>query len=235
MIDIHSHIIPGVDDGARNFEDSVQIVRWLASQGVTDVIATPHYVYETDYVSPRAQNLQLLEGLKDRLVDEGVDVKVYLGNEIYIDRDIARLIRAGEMSTMADSEYLLVELPLNDEYSDWEDILIDLMNRGYQVILAHPERYEIVQKDYEIVKRLHEAGILLQCNLASLVGRYGKRAQKIIRKIAKDKMIFALGSDVHRRGRSDYLVLAQKKLARYYDARELNQLLVVNPSKILME
>ena len=235
MIDIHSHIIPGVDDGARNFEDSVQIVRWLASQGVTDVIATPHYVNETDYVSPRAQNLQLLEGLKDRLVDEGIDVKVYLGNEIYIDKDIARLIMAGEMSTMADSEYLLVELPLNDEYPNWEDILMDLMNRGYQVILAHPERYEIVQKDYEIVKRLYEAGILLQCNLASLVGRYGKRAQRIIRKIARDKMIFALGSDIHRRGRNDYLVLAQKKLAKYYDAKELNQLFVVNPSKILME
>lgn len=235
MIDIHSHILPGVDDGARNFEDSVQIVRWLASQGVTDVIATPHYVNETEYVSPRARNLQLLEGLRDRLVDEGIDVKIYLGNEIYIDRDIAKLIRAGEMSTLADSEYLLVELPLNDEYPDWEDILMDLMDRGYRVVLAHPERYAIVQEDYEIVKRLYDAGILLQCNLASLVGRYGRRAQKVIRKLAKDKMIWALGSDVHRRGRSDYLVLAQKKLAKYYDARALNRLLTVNPGKILLE
>ena len=235
MIDIHSHILPGVDDGARTFEDSVRIVKWLAMQGVTDVIATPHYVNETEYVSLRAQNLSLLIKLMKELKSENIGVNLYLGNEIYIDRNVAELLRLRKISTLADSKYLLVELPLNDEYPDWEDILMDLMARGYRVVLAHPERYAIVQKDYEIIKRLHDAGILLQCNLASLVGRYGKSAQKIIRKLAKDKMIFAFGSDVHRCGRSDYLVLAQKKLNRYYNKRELNQLLVVNPSRILIK
>lgn len=233
MIDIHSHILPGIDDGARTFEDSIEIVRELASQGITDVIATPHYANETSYMSPCEYNESLLLELKKGLVAEGIKVNIYLGNEIYIDGQAEEFIKAGKVSALAGSKYLLVELPLHEEYQSYEDILGSLMDAGYKVILAHPERYEIVQKDYGVVEDLYKMGILLQCNVCSILGKYGKDAKKLVRRLAKDKMIFAFGSDIHRCSHSDQLKRAQKKIARYYNDQELEKVLVKNPRKIL--
>ena len=233
MIDIHSHILPGIDDGSRDIAESVDIVRQLARQGVTDVIATPHYMDGTSFVSPRRVNLKLLEELKQALTDEGLRVNLYLGNEIYISDNILELVKAGKMSPLAESKCLLIELPLDDEFPNYEDYLQEIMDQGYQVILAHPERYIIAQEDYEIILQLHKMGILFQCNAGSIVGRYGKSAKKVMKKMAKDKLIFALGSDIHRCGRTDYITLAEKKLAKYYTEHELRWLLVGNPRKII--
>ena len=233
MIDIHSHILPGIDDGARTLYDSVEIARELASQGITDIIATPHYVNETKYVSPRGHNRRLLMELRKKLAEEGVKVNVYLGNEIYIDEEIEKLIKMGKISTLADSRYLLVELPLHEKYQNYEDVLGSLLNVGYQVVLAHPERYEIVQEDYGVAKELYEMGVLFQCNLCSIVGKYGKNARKMIRKLAKDKMIFAFGSDIHRCSRTNQIKVAQRKIAKYYNGAELERVFVKNPRKIL--
>ena len=234
MIDIHSHILPGIDDGSRDIAESIDMVRKLVRQGVTDIVATPHYMDGTSFVSPRKTNLKLLEELKQALNDEGVKVNLYLGNEIYISDNMLELLKAGKMSAMADSKYLLVELPLDDEYPNYEDFLLELMNHGYKVILAHPERYTIIQKDYEVVKNLHEMGVLMQCNINSIVERYGKSAKKVVKRMAKDKLIFAFGSDIHRCGRTDYITLAEKKLAKYYTEHELRWLMVGNPKKIIM-
>lgn len=238
MIDIHSHILPGVDDGARTFTDSVDMVRDLVSMGVTDIIATPHYIRETRYISPRRKNRVLLEELKKFLADEGISVNVYLGNEIYIDADIDNFVKRGEMSTMAGSKYLLVELPLNETFSNYQDILMELIDDGYKVILAHPERYSIVQNDYNIANELYEMGVLFQCNFGSILGKYGAGAKKIIKKMIKDRMIFAFGSDIHHSSGADkikkYYDQVFKKLSKYYDKNELNKVLVDNPRKIII-
>ena len=233
MIDIHSHILPGVDDGARTFDDSIAIADWLVRQGVTDLIATPHYIDETIYVSPRATNLELMDELQRRLGASGIHLNLYLGNEIYICENIAELVEAGKMSPLAGSDYLLVELPLNGDFPNYEDHLCALMGIGYKVILAHPERYATVQEDYQKVLDLYEDGILLQCNLRSILGTYGKEAERTVKRLAKDRLIFTFGSDTHRPGRMDYLTLALKKLGKYYNERELNQVLEANPRMIL--
>lgn len=233
FIDIHSHFLPGIDDGAETVAESLDILRWLAGQGVTDVIATPHFVNETNYVSTRAHNQKLLKEMQEHLAEEGLAINIYLGNEIYIDGKILDLFKERKITTLAGSVYLLVELPLNDEFPNYEDHLLDLMNRGFKVVLAHPERYGIFQKDYEKAQRLREAGILFQCNLGSIIGKYGKNAQKLIKKFAKDKMIFAFGSDVHHSGRKEYFALVRKKLSKYYSEAELRQILVTNPNRII--
>ena len=130
MIDIHSHILPGVDDGARTLTDSVEIIRELAASGVTDIVATPHFVVETNYTAPKKTNTAILKKLREVLVDEGVDVRIFLGNEIYIDPSIENLIREGALSTMAGGKYILVELPIDIEYSNYYDILFGLIERS---------------------------------------------------------------------------------------------------------
>ena len=235
MIDIHSHILPGIDDGAKTFEDSLDILCGLHSQGITDVIATPHFVYGSSYESTRAENRQLLSQLRQHIKKGHLDINVHLGNEIYIDRDIATLLHRRTISSLADSKYLLVELPMSGEYQDYEDIILSLNYSGYQVILAHPERYHTVWKDFGILEDLAEQGILFQCNLGSIIGQYGKEPKKAIKKLAKAKLIFACGTDIHHRRDYTEIAKAQKKLARYYSEAELNDILVKNPAKILAD
>lgn len=233
MIDIHSHILPGIDDGAETLEDSITMIRELTEQGVTDIIATPHYVDETIYTSSRRENLHLLDELRRTLAEEKITVNIYLGNEIYICDKIDDLILFNKTSSLADSNFLLVELPMSGEFPNYEDILQDLINHGYKVILAHPERYTTFQNDFSLIERLHEMGILLQCNTGSFIRQYGKHAEKIATTLAKKNMIYALGSDMHHtRGSSD-ITLAIKKLHKYYKDDELEQILVNNPKTIL--
>ena len=233
MIDTHAHILPGIDDGAGTISDSVEIVRELAEQGVTDIIVTPHYVDETSYNSPRTKNIVLLNKVKQALKYEDINVRIYLGNEIYITEKIADLIRSGKLSAMAGGNYLLVELPLSGEYPGYEDIFLDLQNIGYKILLAHPERYSSVQENYNTLSDLHEIGVLFQRNTGSIIRQYGREAKKVIQKMAKDKLIFSLGTDIHRCRGEGYIDAAVKKLSKYYGEHGLRQILVVNPKRIL--
>ena len=233
MIDIHSHILAGIDDGAEALEDGLAIVRELASQGVTEIIATPHYIDETTYVSPKQKNQRLLTQLKKALKDEKIDVELYLGNEIYICNRIDNLVESGQIATMNGSEYILVEFPMSEKFPSYEDILHDLILKGYKVILAHPERYIITQDDFYILERLVEMGVLLQCNTGSFIRQYGKHAEKLAVKLAKKRMIFALGSDMHHTRKRNEIELAIKKLRKYYSEDDLEQILDKNPRKII--
>lgn len=233
MIDIHSHIIPGVDDGAETLVDSVDVVRELVAQGVTDIVATPHFVDGSVYVSPKEKNKELFGELVETLKAREIDVNIYLGNEIYITERIDQLIKSGVVSTLADSKYVLVELPLNGEYTNYEDILESLGFFGYQVILAHPERYGIFQEDYSKLMNLCEMGILLQCNIGSVIGKYGKDVKRQVKRLMKEKMVFCFGSDMHHARGKNEIVRAMKKMRKYYNDSELERVLVRNPRNIL--
>lgn len=233
MIDIHSHILPRVDDGAEALETSVAMVRELASQGVTDIIATPHFIDETIYASARRENLRLLDEVRRAIADERIEARLYIGNEIYINDKIDELIMFNRISALADSRCLLIELPMSGEFPGYEDTMRDLMRKGYMVILAHPERYTAVQEDFGILERLSEMGVLLQCNTGSFIRQYGKHAEKIAVQLAKRKMIFALGSDMHHTRGGEEITQAIKKLGKYYSNEELEQVLVSNAREII--
>lgn len=158
---------------------------------------------------------------------------MHLGNEIYINDNISELIERGEISPLAGGKYLLVELSLSGEYPNYEGIFDDLIRKGYKVILAHPERYSSVQNDFSKVENLAKMGVLFQCNLGSIVGQYGKHAKKTLKKLAKAKMIFAFGSDIHHPHATDEILLAKKKLSKYYSREELETVLYENPRKII--
>ena len=235
MIDIHSHILPGVDDGVKTLAGSIELIRELSRSGATDIIATPHYVSETRYVSRKDNNLRLLEEVKSALLAEQINVEIYLGNEIYIDPKIAKMVSEGTISSMAGSKYVLVELPLNKSYPSYRDILVDLLDMGYRVILAHPERYEIIQTSYNVLLELHSLGVLFQCNLGSVMGKYGIEAKTVVKRIMKDSLVFAFGSDAHHCHGVDYWVKAQKKVSRYCSERQFNQAMTLNPRKMLLK
>ena len=234
MIDIHSHLLYGIDDGSKSIEESVDIIRNLSNVGFTDIILTPHYIKDTNYSSPRKNNLKLLKGLQDKLKENDINVNLYLGNEIYINDNIYDLLKKGEISSLNDSRFLLIELPMSGEYNNYFDIFEDLINKGYRVVLAHPERYISFQNDFNKVLELENIGVLFQSNLESILGSYGKGAIKTIKKLLKSKKISFLASDIHHR-KHDYnkFLKAKKKIRHYLSKEELNILLNENPSKII--
>lgn len=233
MIDIHSHVLPGIDDGSKNMTMSLDILQGLEDQGVTDLICTPHYIAETSQVSPRSENEEILKKLQERAAKKGLKIKLYLGNEIYIDKEIPKLLRSKKISPLGKSKYLLVELPMSGEFQQYEDIILNLIQKKWKVVLAHPERYHSFQKDYRKIEELHRQGVLLQCNLGSFIGQYGRHAKKTAKKMAKDKLIYCVGTDIHRPRDYSEIDKAQKKLRKYYEFYELDAVLVQNPLKIV--
>lgn len=248
LVDIHSHILPGIDDGSKSLVDSLAILIGLKFQGFSEVILTPHYVPDTIYTSTRAKNLAIFRKLEQawteyekacdqesvRLGDEPpFKLKIHLGNEIYIDRQISELLKKKQISPLADSKYLLIELPMSGEFDDFEDIFDSLRLDGHQVILAHPERYSSTHHDSSILERLHENGVLFQCNYGSFIGQYGKNSQRLAKKLAKNRLIFALGTDIHRPRDYSEIAKSLKVLSKFYSAEELNEITAKNPRKIL--
>ena len=233
MIDIHNHLLYGIDDGSKSIEDSVKIIREMSKIGYTDIILTPHYISHSKYNSPRDKNLILLENLRNALGENGIDINLYLGNEIYINHHIGDLLDNGKISSLNGSKYLLIELPMNGEY-DYLDVFEDLIYDGYKVILAHPERYHAFQKDFDKIYDLEEIGVYFQCNIESILGSYGKGAIKMVKRMYKEKKVSFLATDIHHKKR-DYgkFDKAKKKIRKFLSSSEMEELLVENPSKII--
>lgn len=122
---------------------------------------------------------------------------------------------------------------MSGDYPGYYDIFLSLIRAGYKVILAHPERYSAFHRDFSLVTELYDMGVLLQCNLGSFVGQYGKTARKLVERLAKEKMIWAMGSDIHHLHGDRWIPSAVKKMSKYYSENELKEILDLNPRKIL--
>ena len=234
MIDIHSHLLFGVDDGSRTLEESVHVIKKLSEVGYTDIILTPHYINDSTYVSTREENLDVLKRLKVGLIRNNVNVNLYLGNEIYIDSEIANLLKNNIISSLNDTKYLLIELPMSGENEIYYDIFLDLINMGYKVILAHPERYISFQKDFNKIYELKELGVLLQSNVGSILGDYGRGAKKTIKRLLKENLITFMGTDIHHNKEEYTFVLkAKKKMGKYLTQNQINNIFE-NNAKVLL-
>ena len=234
MIDIHNHLLYGVDDGSKSLEESIDVLKDMSKSGYEDIILTPHYIVDSSYQSKKDTNLERLNVLKEELKKNNIDINLYLGNEIYIDDDIETLLKNNKISSLNDSKYLLIELPMNGIYEEYESIFGSLIQKGYKVILAHPERYESFQKDYTKITDLKAIGVLFQCNLDSINGKYGEEAKNTIIRMLEDKLVSFIGTDIHRK-KDEYAkwVVAKALMLEYIDPNYLEDLFLNNPKKII--
>ena len=234
MIDVHSHILYGIDDGSRNIKESIEIIKKYNELGIKDIIATPHYINNSPYISDKKNNKKILDTLTKELNKKNIDTNLYLGNEIYIDEDISTLLKGNIISSLNDTKYLLIELPMSGEKDNYYDIFIDLINEGYKVVLAHPERYISFQKDFNRIYELNDLGILFQCNIGSVVGTYGRKAKKTIKRMLKEDLVYMFGTDVHRyKGDYNYIKKAMNKIKKYTNKEKFDELVNNNAKKIL--
>ena len=234
MIDIHSHLIYGVDDGSKDIETSIDILDNYAKNGVTDIVLTPHYIVDTNYVSSKLNNIDKLSVLKSEIKKRGININLYLGNEIYIDEHITDYIRTNKMCTLNNTEYILIELPLSGEYPDYQDIILSLVRIGFKVVLAHPERYTSFQRDFNRILQMTNMGVLLQCNIDSIIGRYGPEAKTTIKWILKNKLCTFVGTDIHsKKDNYSFIEKCKKKFSKYLTKEEINDIFNENAKKIL--
>ena len=238
MIDFHSHIIPEIDDGARELKESLEMLEEASSAGFDGVISTSHYM-ENYYETNRPEREVWINAIHENLENKNLDMNLYLGNEIYMSDNIIELLEDGKATTMNDTSYVLFELPMNAEPMNLYDMVYEMQQYKIVPILAHPERYSFVQTDPELIYDLIDKGVLMQANYGSIIGQYGKKAQMIVQKFLENNMIHMLGTDVHRQNtiypKIPEIILELKSLIGEEKVKELttiNPELVINNKRI---
>lgn len=214
MTDIHSHILFDVDDGSNSIEESIELLKKLKDIGFNNIILTPHYIKDTEYSSENEEKKQKFEQLKLALKENNININIYLGNEIFINKEIDKLIKEEKISTLNNTKYILIELPFHNEIVNLEDIIHELKIKGYIPIIAHPERYTYLQKDHKEVDKLKEEGFLFQANYASILGYYGKESQKLLKYMLKKQYIDFFGTDVHKTAKT-FVIDNFKKIEKH--------------------
>ncbi len=196
FIDIHSHILPSVDDGCTSIEQSVNIIKQMSKLGVTDLFLTPHYCRRRKHITDiedikNAYNLLCLSVSK-----ENINIRLHLGTEMEYSQDGARYIKEGRVSTLAGSRYILIEFP---PYVSKNTVLYSIRqiySLGLVPVIAHIERYKSVIKDIEFVSKLRHTGALVQVNIRSIT-KFNLKIRKFLKRAVSLRYIDFLAGDVH--------------------------------------
>ena len=233
MKDLHSHLLYGIDDGSKTLQESIRLLKEMEKAGITDAILTPHYVDHSKYMCNNEEKAKIFKKLVSRAKKEGIKVKLYLGNEIFFSRHILEFIKNKEVQTLNKSKYVLFEFPMNNVYHNTNEIISELVSKGYIPVLAHPERYRILQQHPDLAEEYLRCGLLLQGNYESLFGKYGYRARKVLKYYIKKKWITFLGSDAHHDMNLDLNKLTKKLLRYSKDKQYVENILSNNFDKVI--
>lgn len=207
-VDMHSHLIPGIDDGARTPEDALAILRVMRDTGITRWWTTPH-IFQ-DYYRNTPESIRTgLKTLRDHMHACGEYFEVDAAAEYYLDDHLmAALDRGDELLALA-GKYLLVETNTLTLPLQFEHFVFQVGMRGLQTVLAHPERYEYLVGDFNRMEKWRDKGVLFQVNMLSFSGAYGPGAKRMARDMAARGLIDFLGSDCHHRGQAERLAELQ--------------------------
>ena len=194
--DIHSHILPGIDDGSPNVETSLQLLRSLSDAGIRKFICTPHIISDMYRNTPETINGALAK-LKKAIAQNGMQVDISAAAEYMLDDHFMELIRRKEPLLTLRKNYILTELSYSTSPNNLEQISFEIITSNYQPLMAHPERYPYYHKNYDAYHHLKELGFSLQVNLLSLTGYYGKQVAKAAKFILDNKLVDFVGTDLH--------------------------------------
>lgn len=205
--DMHSHLIPGIDDGSDSLETSVTLIKGMMELGYQKIITTPHIQGEF-YKNSANTILPGLEQLKRELKKQNITIQIEAAAEYLIDDKFIEKLRNNELLTFG-KKHLLVEMSYFNEYPHWKDYFFDLQVAGYKIILAHPERYSYFFRNWRKYEELKDRGVLFQINITSLSGYYSAEVKKIAEKLIENNMVELAGTDMHNQNYLDALIKAR--------------------------
>jgi len=195
-VDMHSHLLPGIDDGSPDIQSSLKLIRGLADLGYSKLITTPHIMWDM-YKNTRDGVLSKLELLQEAVVKEGIPVEIHAAAEYFLDDHVEELLRTNQPLLTVSGKMVLVEFSLAHAPMSLKDILFEMQMKGYQPIIAHPERYIYLANNKEFYEELKEIDCLFQLNILALTGYYGKSVQELANHLIKKGHYNLVGTDLH--------------------------------------
>ncbi len=235
MIDIHAHILPGVDDGSPDLESSLAMAEMAVESGVTHMVATPHCNIPRRFSNYWGESLQRqFEYFRHALRRARIPLHLYTGMEIFGTFDTPELLQEGMLTTLGGSRYPLIEFPFHGFGRQATEILDAVVSLGYRPVVAHPERYRYTQEDPALLNDWVEMGCLLQVNRGSLLGRFGRAEEALAIALVDRRFAFAVASDAHSHlVRTPWMQDVRDFLCDQFSDDTAQQLLEENPRKLL--
>lgn len=194
--DMHSHLIPGIDDGSENVEESIEMIKSLVDMGLTKFVCTPHIM--SDFFRNNKETISAaFDQLKKGLELKNIQVELQFAAEYYLDEGFVEKLESKDLLTFGNN-YLLFETSYMNKPSNLKEVIFNMLTNGYKPVLAHPERYTYLFDDFSKYEDIYNTGVLFQININSLTGYYSKTSKKIAEKLIDNNMIDFLGSDCHK-------------------------------------
>lgn len=235
MIDLHSHILPNIDDGAKDIEMSVNMARIAVDEGTTVQACTPHFnpgMYDTTI----NQLVQGYKALKSALLDENIDLKLAVGGDVHISFDLLDRLEKKKAPCLHSSKFFLFEPSHHVMQPGMLQLCQSLISNGYKPILTHPERLTWIERNFEHIKELHKAGVLIQLTAASVTGDFGKHAKYWSDKMFDEGMVDIIASDAHNlTSRRPGLAKSRKFVEENHGVDLAKRIFETNPKNVLLD
>jgi len=233
FIDVHTHILPGIDDGARDLAESLLILKEAVQSGVKEIILTPHHSYHADFDLGRV--LQEFESFKQAVLHERIPVTLHLGHEIMAAPELPGLIKTDKRLTInGRGKFILIEVPTFEMPMYTAGVFFGIMAQGVTPVWAHPERCFDVLKHEQILKDFMASGGMLQINAGSLLGKYGRSARASALALLKKGYCHIVASDIHRSGEINRLLPeAFLFLKKAVGSQKAEDMVFTMPSKLI--
>lgn len=233
MIDLHCHILPGIDDGAPDLETALAMARVAVSDGIEITACTPHIhrgVYDNDGCGIKAA----IRTLQDELDKAGIALQLVGGADAHIDSEMIDGLRTGRVATLNDTKYFLFEPPHHVAPPRMENLVFDIMAAGFWPVLTHPERLSWIEDHYEAIVRLAGRGVLMQITGGSVEGRFGKRPKYWAERMLDERLVHILATDAHNlRNRKPMLSPARDLVATRLGEDEAIAMVTTRPAAII--
>jgi protein-tyrosine phosphatase len=233
LFDMHCHIIPGVDDGARDMNMSLAILKEEKENGVTDIIITPHFrreMFETD----RTVVLERFLAIRKEARSVFPDMRLYIGCEFHSNMDMEQILASDPLYRMIGTKYVLLEFSSVHNKAYIKERTYALLARGYQPIIAHIERYPALARNIDLVEELRDIGAYIQVNADALIGKDGWGYKRFTGKLLREGMIDFVGSDAHNTSdRACHIGKAYTHVVRKIGKNEADRIFIQNPAEIV--
>lgn len=234
MVDIHCHILHRFDDGSSSLEESLAMARMAAESGVTDIVATPHFPGQRESLRQIRRLLERYGELSHAIAQAHIPLTLHPGAEILCMAETADLASRKLLPTIGDTNYFLTEFYFDERYSFMDEMLRTLASAGYTPVVAHPERYDVIQHDPMVLERWFHRGYVLQLNKGSLLGAFGSRVQHTARIIADAGLAHVIASDAHSATRrTPHMGQLTQWLQHHLDPDYARILTEENPSRLI--
>lgn len=233
MIDIHCHLLPNVDDGPTSWEESLEMARLASQDGIRIAVTTPHWIQRTKWEPSPDEIKKKVEELNNKLKENEIPLTILPGMEVGISENLPKLVSSGEVLTLGESHYLLIEIPFVSLPLGIEEIIFNLKVMGIYPILAHPERNQELQKNPKRILDLVKAGAFVQVTAGSFCGYFGEQAKRCVIQFAKFGVLHAVASDAHSAKERMPILTTGLKVLEEFIGREQIELLLANTYRFI--